>query len=354
MILVDERLGLPSASKTDRWMECPGSHAAEAASPQEPPGPEAERGIRLHAILAGEAKAHQADDQEAVDKLKAIEEEVLRKWIKDCEVEAVLPTREYRLKLRNAQRVVLATGKPDVVYVGQSKAKTTCLILDYKTGEGIVSTAQNPQLCALGVMARQEYGAEEVSYAIIQAGNPAGYETLFDLDLKVWEQKLFLALERVHQAMPSRVAGKWCLYCRAAASCAEAHAATKALSIVPEQAVMDISKIPELLDACLMAEGVIDAVRARAKQLLRDGHALGGWQLREESRRSLSDDREAFDRVATMVGRTEASKCIDFSIGKLEKVLSATLTKREAKQKVEGILAGLLERKSVSKLVRVK
>ena len=350
----DERLGLPSASKASRWLGCPGSVQAEAQYPDEQSVAGID-GTRRHDLLAGLPVDATDEDYEICDALREIEHAVLDRWVEAHKVSAIICTRESRMKLRDQKKRVIATGKPDVVYLGQSGDKTYALILDYKTGQGVVSSQENAQLSTLAVMAKQELEADVVSCAIIQIGNPALIETLEALDLRVWEQRLWIAIERANEPNSRRIAGEWCLYCKAAAGCSEAHSATKALAETSSQ-VLDISKLPELLQACTQAEGVIDAVRAKARDLLKAGVEIPGWILRDEARRSITSDSDALERVVQGAGEKVASECVDFSIARLEKALAKEkkVTKKEAKAMADAMLSGLVEKRSFTKLVRVK
>ena len=350
----DERQGLPSASRTDQWVNCPGSHLAQAQFPDDEPNEAAQRGIRIHSHLAGEAIELDADEKELSTQLREMEGLLVARWLEANQVSGVLSTREQRLKLRNDQKKILCTGKPDVVYIGQASGKTIGLIVDYKTGEGIVSTQGNYQLQTLGVMVRQEYKAEEVSYGILQRGSPLEIGTMADLDLRVWEQKLFIALERALEPTAKRIAGSWCRYCKAVGACPEAAEQTKTLALRGETLLLDISQVPALLDACLAAEGVIEKVREKAKALLRQGAEIPGWKLQEEQRRSVDSEADAIERVMTSLGRQEAMNCFSFSLTALERTLSKNLPKKEARAKAESLLDGLISRKQITKLMRVK
>jgi len=350
----DERLGLPSASRTDQWVNCPGSHLAQAQFPEGEPNEAAQKGIRIHSKLAGEAIELEKEEAELADQLREMEGHLVAKWLEAYQVSGVLSTREQRLKLRNDQKKVLCTGKPDVVYVGQGQGKTIALLVDYKTGEGVVATEGNYQLQTLGVMVRQEYKAEEVSYGILQKGSPIEFASMTDLDLRVWEQRLFIALERALEPTAKRIAGAWCRYCRAAGACPEAAEETKTLAVRGETLLLDVSKVPALLYACLAAEGVIEKVREKARELLRGGAEIPGWKLQEEQRRSVDRDGDAIERVMTSLGRQEAMSCFSFSLTALEKTLAKTLSKKEARAKAESMLDGLIIKRNVTKLMRVK
>lgn len=350
---MNERLGLPSASKATRWLACAGSVLAESQFPDETSVAGID-GTRRHDILAGiPVEGATPEDYEICDELRALEHSVLDEWADTHQVTGIICTRETRMKLRDDKKRVIATGKPDAIYLGQCGKKTVALVVDYKTGHGLVATQENAQLATLAVMAKQEMEVEEASYAILQRNVTPVIETLLALDLKVWEQKLFLALDRATDKSARRTAGQWCLYCKAAGSCPEAHSATRELSVRGSE-IMDITKMPELLNACLQAEGVIDAVRAKARTLLKDGLPIEGWALRDESRRSITCDSTAMERVVQGVGKAIASECVDFSLSRLEKALSKDLGKKEAKAKADALLAGLIERRNITKLVRTK
>jgi hypothetical protein len=154
----DERLGLPSASGLERLMLCPGSKRMERGMP-ESTNPDAERGTRIHAWLAGETI--DLDSEEEIDAFAC------RDQAAPLIEGARTIIREERIYLRDGLRPIFS-GQADVIALFD--ADTRAVVLDYKTGRGSVSDADtNAQLAALAVLVRCEFPTvETASVAIIQ------------------------------------------------------------------------------------------------------------------------------------------------------------------------------------------
>ena len=82
MILEDDRKGLPSASKRERWSRCPGSFELEKLIPDTEAGEAAEKGNRIHdALQKGDFSALNAEEAELAEKLASIEKVAVEQWL---------------------------------------------------------------------------------------------------------------------------------------------------------------------------------------------------------------------------------------------------------------------------------
>ena len=85
----DGRMGLPSASKAERWTNCVGSVQLEELIPDTESGPEAKRGDRIHFALA-DGKVNDlpnADEIECAELLQEMEKQAVEAF--RLEVKAV-------------------------------------------------------------------------------------------------------------------------------------------------------------------------------------------------------------------------------------------------------------------------
>ena len=148
----DGRLGLPSASKAERWLNCNGSWHLEALIPEQESGPDAKRGERIHLALAENKIADlvSADEVETAEILQELEKKAVEAFKLEVSQSdegfdgKLIYVREQRLTLKTGSEPMM-TGKPDVV-CHTSGITRRGLIIDYKTGQGIVPTEKSHQL----------------------------------------------------------------------------------------------------------------------------------------------------------------------------------------------------------------
>ena len=141
--MIDERQGLPSASKRERWSKCPGSFELESLIPATPSGEAAERGNRIHdALHTGDFSVLNEEEAGLAEKLRGLEELAVAQWrkIEGGTLPLSSPQREQRLGLKIDAKLIL-TGKPDAIYASDS----SILVLDYKTGMVPVDSTENLQ-----------------------------------------------------------------------------------------------------------------------------------------------------------------------------------------------------------------
>ena len=352
--MIDERQGLPSASKRERWSKCPGSFELESLIPATPSGEAAEKGNRIHdALHTGDFSVLNEEEAGLAEKLRGLEELAVAQWRKiegnKQSLPIPSPQREQRLGLKIDAKLIL-TGKPDAIYASDS----SILVLDYKTGMVPVDSTENPQLRALAVMAFGDH--YECAYvAIIQAGQEVTLERLSSSAMGMEREKLRNELERLATQKDIRVVGPQCQYCKASGVCPEAQGATLTLAKT-SSTMVNVGDLPSLLDSCIVAESVIDAVRAKAREHLTEGGSIKGWKIQTQNRRYITDSSEALNRLAEIVGTEKAIKAADISVTDAEKLIMEKegCTKRDASQQLGHLLGDLIDTRPINKLTRSK
>jgi hypothetical protein len=356
----DGRMGLPSASKAERWTNCVGSVQLEELIPDAEQGPEARRGDRIHFALA-DGKVNDlpnADEVECAELLQEMEKKAVEAF--RLEVKAVDESFNGKLTACREQRLVfkrgetpLMTGKPDLVLWTETLVKRG-LIVDYKTGMGIVPTEKSHQLRVLAFLAADEYGLEEVYVTILQPNNPIVLQKMTRSEIRLERERTLLALDRIADKSASRQVGPWCQYCKATGICPEAQEATKTLTTTSTSAVIDPSQLPRLLEVCTLAESVIENVRKRAREILDAGGEVPGWKLINSKRRSITSSASAYHLIKEAFGEEVAMGASSVSLTDATKSLAtkAGLKEKEAKAKIESVLADIIEMKNSQRLMR--
>ena len=360
MTFEDGRLGLPSASKAERWTNCVGSVQLEELIPDTETGPEAKRGDRIHFALA-DGKVNDlphADEVECAELLQEMEKKAVEAF--RIEVKAVDETFTGKLTASREQRLVLKrgetplmTGKPDLVLWTEDSIVKRGLIVDYKTGMGIVPTEKSHQLRVLAFLAADEYGLDEVYVTILQPNNPIVLQKMTRSEIRLERERALLALDRISDKSATRLVGPWCQYCKATGICPEAQEATKTLTTTTS-AVIEISQIPKLLEVCTLAESVIENVRKRAREILDAGGEIPGWKLINSKRRSITSSASAYHLIKEAFGEEVAMGSSTVSLTEATRSLAskAGLKEKEAKAKIESVLADIIEMKNSQRLMR--
>ena len=276
-MIVDERDGLPSCSAFDRIYACPGS----ASIPTEvaTSSADAERGTLIHSELELWLKSVSGDVSQDLQQLS----EPARKCaVQIREVLALynfVPTRwivEQRMWIYDGLKKV-ASGKADIIIDDGERL----MVIDYKTGRGNVPhPSRNHQIRGLAVAANDAIGPRrQVIGVIIQPdGFPYGPQcAVFDEDdLVQIRQEIDAGLLVARDGNAPRQAGGHCKYCPHKPSCPE-HLLALSLSapigpIVP-------SSMGAWLDACAMAQSIIDFVKDEAKKMTEAGVEIAGYKL---------------------------------------------------------------------------
>lgn len=300
---VDERGGLPSASKLSRVADCPGSHQLEQrVTFKEKSSPAAERGTRVHARMEG-LEVDLLPDEELVAKEMADYDDILL----DCD-ELI---REVRLWYSWSDGERLFSGKIDVGGIDKMSGNT--VLVNYKTGQGQEKVDGNWQAMAEALLFHKFYGNEgkDVVYTFNQPESPYSKVvsgTFTEGDLASFEKKilqaLFLSKADDPPLIPSESACKWC---RAVAICpaaswriedANAEDNKPLSSMSPEDRSATLAKLHA---AEKLVSAAWDSRKQEARELMgNNSSAIPGWKLRRGKTISKVESvMEAFDLAST-------------------------------------------------------
>jgi hypothetical protein len=266
-----------SASRTERFMQCPGSVRLEALMPYEPPGEAAAIGTAIHELseklLRGEAinfKDYPDDHLDMASDYVAFINTLVdkpRKKLIEVNVDAGLKTLHHALG-----------GTADAVLVDGNHLH----VIDLKTGRVLVEAENNKQLMtyALGVM--RQFNAPLDIICTMHIFQPrAGHSkwTIKGIDLVNHGHDLVHAANlALSPDAPTNPSPDACKYCRAKTICPSMR--QKVQDNARKDFAPDTAITPEMIELAKMAEVWADAVLTAAKQQLTNGSTIIGWNLK--------------------------------------------------------------------------
>ena len=266
-----------SASRTERFMSCPGSVRLEAQMPYEPAGEAAALGTMLHELSEKILRGEELDDpdldpehlqlaQSYADYVNGISANPRKKLI-EVNVDAGLKSLHQSLG-----------GTADAVIVEGDHLH----VVDAKFGRVLVEAKDNKQLLtyALGVM--RQFNAPASIQCTMHIFQPrAGHSkwTVSGVDLITHGHELKkaaeLALSPDAPVIPSPDA---CKYCKAKTICPAMR--QKVQDNARKDFAPDTAITPEMLELATLAADWSDAVITAAKKQLTDGATISGWNLK--------------------------------------------------------------------------
>lgn len=266
-----------SASRTERFMQCPGSVRLESQMPDEPPGDAAAIGTAIHELSEKLLRGERINPNDYPDDHFSMASEYAnfinnlvekpRKRMIEVNVDAGLKTLHHALG-----------GTADAVLVDGNHLH----VIDLKTGRVLVEAENNKQLMtyALGVM--RQFNAPLDIICTMHIFQPrAGHSkwTISGIDLVNHGHDLrnaaALALTPDAPTNPSPDA---CKYCRAKTICPSMR--QKVQDNARKEFAPDTAITPEMIELAKMAETWADAVLTAAKQQLTNGSTIAGWNLK--------------------------------------------------------------------------
>lgn len=351
--MTSERPNHPTASGVERLVLCPGSWQLEQKAPPQEQSEDAATGDRIHAILAGKEVDASEEEKECAKTCEALTEKLISDLFRTTSKGAVI-LREKRFHLPGVE----FSGKPDFVLIDGGMA----LIVDYKTGRGdVADSSGNWQLLSLAVLIRWAFPeVEKIYVAIIQPWvSPQTSACAYEAGhLRVATETLVSKLSDAHIPDAKRIPGeKQCKYCKAKSICPEAQSQVAAL-VPADYGAMAPAVIGQLLEKCIVAEGVIESIRTRAKEILFQApDAIPGWSLEPGAkRRIITNTEKAYQNLAHVLTGQEFASCCKVTLGKLEKLVQKNrkMTANEAKDLINKELSGvIIEEQNKPSLARV-
>lgn len=265
-----------SASRTDRFMQCPGSYRLESLMPYEPAGEAAAIGTAIHElseiILSGNPipadtdKDHIAMAQSYADFVNTLVENPRKKLI---EVNLDSGLKSLHPALGGTADAVLVDG--DHLHV-----------VDLKTGRVAVDATDNKQLLTYALGAMRQFKAPSHITCTMHIFQPrVGHSkwTVTGQDLVDHGERLKAAAELALTAdAPTSPSPDACRYCKAKTICPSMR--EKVQEAARSDFKPDTTVTPEMLDTAVLVTSWADAVQSAAKDQLTNGVAIQGWTMR--------------------------------------------------------------------------
>lgn len=330
-----------SASASERWLNCPGSHELSKRYPPLPETEYSKEGTKAHACLEYLLKAVIPDWNNGIPQpyplriWPKLAQQSVKQWpeemVKHC-VEAA----NYILEARQAvDGELLCETKVDAspfTCTGQFGTLDAAIIqpfgvleiVDFKYGAGIAVDPRNEdgtlnsQLTyyGLGLAHLYHFNFSEVKITVIQprAYHPSGETvrstTATITELQSWHQRFRDGVMETSDPNAKLQAGKWCKFCPVKLDCPELKDESfKQASLmlddisglVETPAVATLPNLGTVLNACDKIEEWIKAVRAHAMEVLERGGTVPGWKLVQKRSTRYWTDPEATKAEAQFI-----------------------------------------------------
>ena len=265
-----------SASRTDRFMQCPGSYRLESLMPYEPAGEAAAIGTAIHelselilrdgAIPTGTDPDHLSMAQGYANFVNSLVENPRKKMI-EVNLDEGLKSLHPALG-----------GTADAILVDGNHLH----VIDLKTGRVAVDAQDNKQLLtyALGAMRQLKAPSSiECTMHIYQPRVGHSKWTVSGNRLNLHGERLKSAAElALTDDAPTSPSLDACRYCKAKTICPSMR--EKVQETARSDFKPDMTVTPEMLDNAALVAAWADAVQSAAKEQLANGKAIQGWTMR--------------------------------------------------------------------------
>jgi len=329
-------------SKGNRWSQCAGSVAAEAALPDEPSSHYAAEGSAAHALGAeclredrdalnflgevfdAEGIVHPGDCCGAPDQFQVTQEmaDAVQVYLDDVrQFLATVRGQDYDLRI---EETILSPIHPEASGTSDAAALQKWgfgVIWDYKHGVGqVVEIIANIQQVCYAIAWAEEYELTKVSMRIVQprARHRDGKIrewTLTAKQLRTWKAKLEKKIEAALSPNAPLKGGSWCKWCKAIDTCpafrkwtaerAQIDFSSEIIEDILPPVPMDVMDLYRILIVAPALEDFIARARGRALGAMMKGQRIPEWKLvRGTTKRKwiLGEVRNE-DELAEMLGR---------------------------------------------------
>jgi hypothetical protein len=265
-----------SASRTDRFMQCPGSYRLESLMPYEPAGEAAAIGTAIHELSeiilsgkevpAGTDPDHVAMAQGYADFVNTLVENPRKKLI-EVNLDEGLKSLHPALG-----------GTADAVLVDGNHLH----VIDLKTGRVAVDANDNKQLLTYALGAMRQLKAPDTIECTMHIYQPrVGHSkwTVSGNYLNLHGKRLVEAAELALSGdAPTNPSLDACRYCKAKTICPSMR--EKVQETARSDFKPDTTVTPEMLDDAALVTAWADAVQSAAKEQLANGKSIQGWTMR--------------------------------------------------------------------------
>lgn len=313
-----------SASKAERWMNCPGSIALEEKCPPEKPSGYADEGTLAHALAELRIRAGLTDDKldpetyvNEYDRIRndpmfSAEMDECTKSYYDLIYEAAMaagPDAEVLVeqRFRLDKWIPEGFGTSDAVLISGD----TIEVFDFKYGKGVkVDAPGNPQLRLYGLGAATLFGDlydfETVRMTIVQPRlDHVSTEVMPLADLLKWaDEEVAPKAKAAMKGTDELHAGGWCRWCPAKAVCRAR--AEEQLALAREDfsfeagPLLTDEEIGEVLAAAEELAKWVKDISDYAYEEAKAGRKFAGWKLVEgRANRKYADDQKVADTLVS-------------------------------------------------------
>ena len=265
-----------SASRTDRFMQCPGSYRLESLMPYEPAGEAAAIGTAIHElseiILRGGAIPTNTDPdhlsmaQGYANFVNTLVENPRKKLI-EVNLDEGLKSLHPALG-----------GTADAILVDGNHLH----VIDLKTGRVAVDANDNKQLLTYALGAMRQLKAPDTIECTMHIFQPrVGHSkwTVSGNYLNLHGRRLLEAAELALTGdAPTNPSPDACRYCKAKTICPSMR--EKVQEVARSDFKPDTTVTPEMLDNAVLVAAWADSVQSAAKAQITEGKAIQGWAMR--------------------------------------------------------------------------
>jgi CRISPR/Cas system-associated exonuclease Cas4 (RecB family) len=344
--MADERKNKISGSALKGYSLCNGKYNLELQCPEQPSGPAAEMGVRIHSALeSGDLSTLSDEEREIAEACLAEYTEILGA-LNLGEPKSI--TKEKRLWYRD-----LYSGAIDQInHYGENQE--IALMIDWKTGRIAQGAAhENIQLRAYAVLLKANLPhLTKVYVAIVQPMATQYTIAEYDVaDLALAEEEIVGICEAAYDPEAKRTPSQGaCKYCRAKSICPEARGVHTELATrridVP---AMTNQALGDFLEKADIVEALIESVRAEAKARLIAGQEIEGRTLQKGRTTRSVTAVDAWSRLSknASIDLMQFLDTCKVSIPSLEKALVKSLDckAKEAKEILDEKLSEVIETK---------
>jgi len=266
-----------SASRTDRFMQCPGSYRLESLMPYEPAGEAAAIGTAIHElseiilrggeIPTGTDPDHLSMAQGYANFVNTLVENPRKKLI---EVNLDEGLKSLHPALGGTADAILVDG--DHLHV-----------IDLKTGRVAVEADGNKQLLTYALGAMRQFKAPTSITCTMHIFQPrVGHSkwTVSGNYLNLHGRRLLEAAELALTGdAPTRPSPDACRYCKAKTICPSMR--EKVQETARSDFKPDMTVTPEMLENAVLVAAWADAVQTAAKAQITEGKPIDGWAMRQ-------------------------------------------------------------------------
>ena len=270
-----------SASRTERFMACPGSVLLENQMPYEPPGEAAETGTRIHELGERLLSGEEPSKLLLKDKVDATELAMAQDYADFVNRLCENPRKKLiEVNLDDGLKSLHPAlgGTADAILVEGN----TLHVVDLKTGRIPVDAEDNKQMLTYALGAMRQFNAPASIEVVVHIFQPktghSQWKTSGERLISHGHELKAAAELALSIDAPTNPGTEQCRYCKAKTICPSLRA--KAAEAARQEFAPDTTITPEMMDTAHMAMSWAEAVIEKGKQQLIDDKPIEGWTLR--------------------------------------------------------------------------